>query len=49
MSQTEICYKCGAVVDAGYGSKHRRFHSDFDDMEKKLKDVEAMARRAARK
>jgi hypothetical protein len=46
--QTVTCYKCGAVLHAGYQSKHNRFHSDFDDMEKKLKDVEAIARRAGR-
>jgi DNA-directed RNA polymerase subunit N (RpoN/RPB10) len=49
MDQSVTCNKCGALIASSYESKHRRFHSDFDDVEKKLKDVEATARRAARR
>jgi hypothetical protein len=48
MGQTETCRKCAAIVDANDSHRHRRFHSDLEDLERRVKNAEQIARRAAR-
>lgn len=47
--QTVTCYECGAVLHAGYQSKHKQFHSDFERALKVTNEVELERERAARR
>ena len=46
--QTVTCYRCGAVLHAGYQTSHNRFHQDLDKLEKRTSQAEELARRARR-